>query len=237
MQRHNMNKKIVTLILVILVSFSFLSIVMADNVTNNDTNTTDHDKIDNDKDVDNNKQVDKKTDDKKTTDKSKTNDKSNKNYIKAKGSGNEITFSDGFKGFRLDYSKSPASTGDEFKHAPTSKVSNSNSDTVINNTGENTYIKIGEYGGSGTETPSLNVTDASLATMAAADGFSNTATYNGTDAAENIFVTATKDGIPAEVTTITLYSSRSVSLTSVSVETLSSTDNIFFILYLPPILK
>ena len=124
-----MNKKIVTLILVILISFCFLSIVMADNVTHDDTNTTDHDKtIDEDKDVDNDKKDDKKTNDKdKKTDKSKTDDKSNKNYIKAKGSGNEIIFSDGFRGFRLDYSKSPASSGDEFKRVSTSHASNSNS--------------------------------------------------------------------------------------------------------------
>ena len=165
MQRHNMNKKIVTLILVILVSFSFLSIVMADNVTNNDTNTTDHDKIDNDKDVDNNKQVDKKTDDKKTTDKSKTNDKSNKNYIKAKGSGNEITFSDGFKGFRLDYSKSPASTGDEFKHAPTSKVSNSNSlkQSIIKSYIDDSDDKIGKTISNALKSNSSNVKTGSAA--------------------------------------------------------------------------
>ena len=107
-----MNKKIVTLILVILISFCFLGIVMADNVTHDDKNTTDHDKtIDNDKDVDKDKKIDKKTTDKdKKTDKSKTDDKSKKNYITAKGSGNDIKFSDGFRGFRLDYSKSPASS-------------------------------------------------------------------------------------------------------------------------------
>ena len=116
-QRHIMNKKIVTLILVILVSFCFLSIVVADNVTNDDNNTTDHNStIDNDNHVDKNK----------TSDKNKTDDKSKKNYILAKGKGNNIKFSDGFRGFILDYSKSPASSGDEFKHVSTSKASNSN---------------------------------------------------------------------------------------------------------------
>ena len=118
-----MNKKIVTLILVILVSFCFLSIVVADNATNDGNNTTDHDKtIDNDNTVDKNKTTDKN----KTLDKNKTDDKSKKNYILAKGKGNDIKFSDGFRGFILDYSKSPASSGDEFKHASTSKASNSN---------------------------------------------------------------------------------------------------------------
>ena len=67
-----------------------------------------------------------KPDDKKTTNKDKTNDKSKKNYILAKGKGNDIKFSDGFRGFILDYSKSPASSGDEFKSVSTSKISNSN---------------------------------------------------------------------------------------------------------------
>ena len=103
-----MNKKIVTLILVILVSFCFLSIVVADNATNDGNNTTDHDKtIDNDNTVDKNKTTDKN----KTLDKNKTDDKSKKNYILAKGKGNDIKFSDGFRGFILDYSKSPASSG------------------------------------------------------------------------------------------------------------------------------
>jgi len=44
-------------------------------------------------------------------------------------------------------------------NAPTVKVSNSNSDTVINNTGKNTYIKIGEYGGSGTESDPFIIYD------------------------------------------------------------------------------
>lgn len=101
-----MNKKIVTLILVILISFSFLSVVVADNGTHHDKNTTGHD----------NKKIDKDSKDNKTK----------KNYILAKGSGNNVKFSDGYKGFRLDYSKHPANSGDEFKHASTSKASNSN---------------------------------------------------------------------------------------------------------------
>ena len=123
-----MDKKIVTLILVILISFCFLSIVVADNATNDDNNTTDHDKtVDNDK-IDDDKHVDKnKTDDKnKTKDKNKTDDKSKKNYILAKGKGNDIRFSDGFRGFRLDYSKPAASSGDEFKRVSASSASNSN---------------------------------------------------------------------------------------------------------------
>lgn len=129
-----MDKKIVTLILVILISFCFLSIVVADNATHDDNNATDHDKkIDDDKSVDDgqvdkDKKVDKnKTDDKnKTKDKNKTDDKSKKNYIIAKGKGNDIRFSDGFRGFRLDYSKPAASPGDKFKHASASSASNSN---------------------------------------------------------------------------------------------------------------
>ena len=118
-----MNKKIVTLILVILISFCFLSIVVADNATHDDNNTDDYDKTI-DKDDDNVK--DNITDKKKTTDKNKMDDKSKKNYILAKGNENDITFSDGFRGFILDYSKSPASSGDEFKRVSTSKVGNSN---------------------------------------------------------------------------------------------------------------
>ena len=130
-----MNKKIVTLILVILISFCFLSIVVADNATNDDNNTADHDKtIDDDKDVDKDKTIDKdkkvnknKTiDKKKATHKNKTNDKSKKNYIIAKGKGNDITFSDGFRGFILDYSKPPASPGDKFKRVSSSHASNAN---------------------------------------------------------------------------------------------------------------
>ena len=51
-----MNKKIVTLVLVILISFCLLSIVVADNVTHDHNNkTTDHDKtVDKDKKVDKN---------------------------------------------------------------------------------------------------------------------------------------------------------------------------------------
>ena len=120
-----MNKKIVILILVILISFCFLSIVVADNATHDDNNTADHDKtIDEDEDEDDNIN-ENTTDKKKTTDKNKDN-KHQKNYILAKGNGNDIKFSDGFRGFILDYSKSPASSGDEFKRVSTSKVSNSN---------------------------------------------------------------------------------------------------------------
>ena len=118
-----MNKKIVVLILVILISFCFLSIVVADNVTHDDPDINDYDKtIDEDDDDFNEDTNDKK----KTTDKNKTYDKSKKNYILAKGKGNNIRFSDGFRGFILDYSKSPASSGDKFKHVSTSKASNSN---------------------------------------------------------------------------------------------------------------
>lgn len=121
-----MNKKIVTLILVILISFCFLSIVVADNATHEDNNTADHNKtIDKD---DDDKVNEKTIDKKKTTDKNKMDDKSKKNYyILAKGNENDITFSDGFRGFILDYSKSPASSGDEFKRVSTSQASNSNS--------------------------------------------------------------------------------------------------------------
>ena len=112
-----MNKKIVTLIIVILISFCFLSIVVADNTTQDDNKTTDHDKtIDKDNPTDNNQ----------TTDKNKTDNKPKNNYILAKGNGNYIAFSDGFIGFILDYSKPPASSGDEFKHVSTSTVGNSN---------------------------------------------------------------------------------------------------------------
>ena len=140
-----MNKKIVTLILVILISFCFLSIVVADNATHNDKNTTNHDNTVNEDD-DGNKNTDhdetaddgnektghdktvdknKKTDKDKKKDKNKT-DKSKKNYIIAKGNGNNIPFSDGFTGFIIDYSKHPASVGDKFKRASTSGASNSN---------------------------------------------------------------------------------------------------------------
>ena len=104
-----MNKKIVILILVILISFCFLSIAVADNATHNDDHT------------DHGKTIDKN----KTPDKNKTDNKT-KHYILAEGNGNNIKFSDGFRGFILDYSKSAASSGDEFKRASTSKASNSN---------------------------------------------------------------------------------------------------------------
>ena len=125
-----MNKKIVTLILIIVISFCFISIVVADNVTHDDNNATDDDDNvthdDNDT-TDHGKTSDKDKDDKnKKKDKDKTDDKSKKNYILAKGSGNNIKFSDGFRGFILDYSKHPASSGDKFKHVSTSKASNSN---------------------------------------------------------------------------------------------------------------
>lgn len=130
-----MNKKIVTLILVMLVSFSFLSIVVADNTTHGDINGADDgssdtpDKTDDgssDKDdaADKKTDDDKKSDKDKTDDKDKSDDKSKKNYILAKGHGNNIKFSDGFRGFILDYSKSPASNGDEFKHVSASKAPN-----------------------------------------------------------------------------------------------------------------
>ena len=106
-----MNKKIVTLIIVILISFCFLSFVVAENFAYDDNNATDHDKT---------------TDNNKTADENKTDDRPEKNYIIAKGNGDDIRFSDGYRGFRLDYSKSPASTGNEFKHASASKASNSN---------------------------------------------------------------------------------------------------------------
>jgi len=118
-----MNKKIVTFILVILICFCFLSIVVADNATHKDKHTTDQNNtIDKDKNDDKNQTIDKND----TADKNKTDDKSKKNYILAKGKGNDIRFSDGFRGFILDYSKPSASSGDEFKHASTSKASNSN---------------------------------------------------------------------------------------------------------------
>ena len=123
-----MNKKIVALILIIVISFCFISIVVADNVTHDDSNATHDDKntIDHDKKSDKDKKDDKDTHVKnKAKDKNKTDDKS-KNYILAKGNGNDIRFSDGYRGFILDYSKHPASSGDKFKRASTSKASNSN---------------------------------------------------------------------------------------------------------------
>ena len=131
-----MNKKIVTLILVILISFCFVSNVVADSVSHDNNNTQDHVKtIDNDKKVDKEKNVDKdkkvdknkKTDkNKTTTNKNKTTDKSKKNYILALGSGNDIMFSDGFRGFVIDHSKPPAKSGDEFQRVSTSHAGNSN---------------------------------------------------------------------------------------------------------------
>ena len=123
-----MNKKIVALILIIVISFCFISIVVADNVTHDDSNATHDGKntIDHDKKSDKDKKDDKDTHVKnKAKDKNKTDDKS-KNYILAKGNGNDIRFSDGYRGFILDYSKHPASSGDKFKRASTSKASNSN---------------------------------------------------------------------------------------------------------------
>ena len=128
-----MNRKIVALIVIIFISFCFLSVNVADNVTHDDKNITDHDKtVDKDKTIDKNKTIDKEKVDKKTTDKNKTTNKNKtdkktkKNYILAKGNGNDIKFSDGFRGFILDYSKSPASSGDEFKRVSTSHAGNSN---------------------------------------------------------------------------------------------------------------
>ena len=140
-----MNKKIITLILVILISFCFLSIVVADNVSHDGKITTDHDKTihkgitdkikkagkdsdDNNNDTDKNETDNNNndTDKNKTDDKNKTNNTSKKNYIIAKGHGNDIKFSDGSRGFILDYSKKSASSGDKFKHVSTSKISDSN---------------------------------------------------------------------------------------------------------------
>ncbi len=118
-----MNKKLVTLILVILISFCFLSISVADNVIHDDDNSHIYGKtIDKDKKIDKNKTNDKN----KATDKNKTDNKSKNGHILAKGKGNDIRFSDGFRGFRLDYSKPPASPGDEFKRASSSSASNAN---------------------------------------------------------------------------------------------------------------
>ena len=111
-----MNKKMVTLIFVIFISFCFISIVVANNTGNVDKNSTDP-----------GKPIDNKTPDKNITpDKNGSDNKTKKNYILAKGSGDDIKFSDGFRGFMLDYSKSPASWGDEFKRVSTSKASDSN---------------------------------------------------------------------------------------------------------------
>ena len=109
-----MNKKMLTLIIVILISFCFIGIVVAQNVAH-DNNTDHHDKTIDNKTTDNNKTINKND-----------SNKSKHNYILAQGSGSDIRFSDGFRGFMLDYSKQPAKTGDEFKRASASKASNSN---------------------------------------------------------------------------------------------------------------
>ena len=112
-----MNKKIFSLILIILISFCLLSIVVADSAIHYNNNTN-HDKsVDKDK-------VDKKTDKNKKT--NKTNDKSKKNYILALGSGNDIPFSDGYRVIKIDHSKPSAKSGDEFKRASASQVGDSN---------------------------------------------------------------------------------------------------------------
>ena len=111
-----MNKKMVTLIFVIFISFCFISIVVANNTGSVDKNSTDP-----------GKPIDNKIPDKNITpDKNGSDNKTKKNYILAQGSGSDIRFSDGFRGFMLDYSKPPASPGDEFKRASASKASNSN---------------------------------------------------------------------------------------------------------------
>ena len=128
-----MNKKIITLVLVIIISLCFLGIVVADNDTHSDNSTADDNKTIDKNDTDDDHKIDdknktdddKKDDDKKDDDK-KDDDKSKKNYIIAKGEGNNIKFSDGFRGFILDYSKPSAHSGDEYKSVSTSKVSNSN---------------------------------------------------------------------------------------------------------------
>lgn len=154
-----MNKKIVTLILVVLISFCFLSIVVADNGIHDNHETTAHKKTidksktidknkttnknkttdktkstDKDKTSDKNKSTDKinTTDKNKTidtnnaTDKNKTDNKTKSGYVLANGKGNNIRFSDGSRGFILDYSKPSASPGDEFKPVSASHASNSN---------------------------------------------------------------------------------------------------------------
>ncbi len=110
-----MNKKIVMLVGIIFISFCFLSFVVAENVMHDDNSPTNHDKP-----------IDKDTTDKnQTPDKNESGDKPKGNYVLAKGSGDEISFSDGFKGFRLDYSKPAANSGDEFKPVSASKAPNS----------------------------------------------------------------------------------------------------------------
>ena len=120
-----MNKKAVTLIFVILISFCFISIAVADNATPDDNNTTHKDKHDKKQTKEKNTTVKNKTTEDNKTDDNKTEDKSG-NYILAMGSGNNIRFSDGFIGFILDYSKPAAKSGDKYKHASASKAGNSN---------------------------------------------------------------------------------------------------------------
>ena len=109
-----MNKKMFTLIIVIFISFCFIGIVVAQNATHD--NSTDHGKTIDNKIPVKNKTIDNKND----------SNKSKHNYILAQGSGSDIRFSDGFRGFMLDYSKHPAKAGDEFKRASASKAGNSN---------------------------------------------------------------------------------------------------------------
>ena len=67
-----MDKKVVTLIIVILISFCFLGIVVADNATHDDNNTANHNKtVDKDKII-KNKTIDKIKDKNKTDDKNLT---------------------------------------------------------------------------------------------------------------------------------------------------------------------
>ena len=126
-----MDKKIVALILVILISFCCLSIVVADNATQDDnTPPSDDSTVDGDDSDDDDTSDDDKKDTKKNTDKNKKKNKNKtddkKGDVTAKGSGNDIIFSDGFRGFILDYSKSPAKSGDQFNRASSSHADNSN---------------------------------------------------------------------------------------------------------------
>lgn len=111
-----MNKKLVTLIIVVLISFCFLSIVVADNITHGQNNSIAPDKSNDTQPSDKNV----------TPEKNESGNKSKGNYILAKGSGDDIKFSDGYRGFRLDYSKPAATSGDEFKRASASTASNAN---------------------------------------------------------------------------------------------------------------
>lgn len=114
--RHIMNKKLVTLIIVVLISFCFLSIVVADNISQTHNDSIVPDKSDDIQPSDKNV----------TPEKNQSDNKTKGNYILAKGSGDDIKFSDGFRGFRLDYSKPAATSGDEFKRASASVASNAN---------------------------------------------------------------------------------------------------------------